>query len=120
MEGDVFKKWPTGQKTPFSLGKFTCRKLWATPIVDRLNWGETTPGNTKVRGCVLLEDMVEICEEPNDKAKFTIKVRGKSLDLEAKSPAIREKWVRAIRFFLEIRNEPGKKTVTTASRRRSS
>jgi len=114
IEGDVFKKWPTGQKTPFTLGKFTCRKLWATSNLDRLNWGETT-GKDKVRGCVLLEDMIEICEEPNDKSKFTIKARGKCLDLEAKSPALREKWVRGIRFIMET---IGKKS--SVPRRKSS
>jgi hypothetical protein len=101
-EGDVFKKWPSKNKA-IQKGSFTTRKLWASPNVDRLQWGDIL--TKKIMGFLLMQDVVYIHEDPIDKVKFTIFAQKRSLDLEAKSVWIREKWVRALRFFAEFKKK---------------
>lgn len=96
--GSVFKKWPGAGK----LGSFTTRLLWSPPAVDRLQWGDLM--NKKVYGFVLLQDIVEVRAHPDDKLKFTLFAIKRSMELEARNEATREKWIKAMRFFIEFHN----------------
>jgi hypothetical protein len=63
--------------------------------------------------------MVQVLEDETDKLKFTIFSKDRSLDLEAKSAWVRDKWVKALRFWIEYnktqpRNPSSKKSVTNA------
>lgn len=95
-EGDVFKKWP--EKRTFSAGGVS-RKIWASPDLSSLNWGEFEQ-QAKAKGSILIEDIAFIREEGVDQCKFFVVSIGRTLELEAKSPQVRDKWVRALRFFL--------------------
>jgi len=81
VAGDVFKKWPGKKK--IQKGSFTVRKIWADANLAKLNWGEIN--NAKVRGYLVLDDMVQVQEDPKDELKFTVYAKDRSLDLEAKS-----------------------------------
>jgi hypothetical protein len=94
--GDVFKKWPA--KSSLRKGSFTCRRLWCSPTVKKLSWGAIS--TSKEKGFILLSEVVYVMEDATDKLKFTVHAKGRSLDIEAKSIWIREKWIRALRFFI--------------------
>ena len=98
-EGDVFKKWPS--KVGVQKGSETTRKIWSSSNVDRLQWGDIQ--TQKVMGFLLMNDVIYVQEDAQDKLKFTITAQKRSLDLEAKSQWVREKWVRALRFFVEFK-----------------
>lgn len=98
--GSVFKKSPGHGKV---LAGFTTRLLWSPPVPDRLQWGDLL--TRKVLGFVLLQDIVHIQEDPIEKTKFTIYAMKRSLDLEARNEATREKWTKAIRFFVEFKQK---------------
>jgi len=114
VEGDMFKKWPGGRKFEENQGMlsgalqklrkgqgFTVRKVFAAPDLSQLNWSDHQTGKTK--GYIALGDVVCVDEDETDKDKlrFTVFSKGRALDLEAKSVAAREKFVRALRFFIE-------------------
>lgn len=101
-EGDVFKKWP-GRNA--AAGSASVRKLWIerTKREEKICWGDV--GTNKVKGYLPLEDVVQVFEEPDDpdNLKFSIVCVGKALDLESRTPEIRAKWIRALRFFVAER-----------------
>lgn len=101
--GEIFKKWPASHK--LQKGSYTNRKVWISNSMDRLQWGDIV--TNKVMGFLLMEDIVYIAEsdDPLQKLKFTIQAQKRALDLEAKSVFIKEKWVRALRFFLEFKQK---------------
>jgi hypothetical protein len=74
--------------------------VWSPPSVDRLQWGDLM--NKKVMGFVLVQDIVEVRAHPDDKLKFTLFACKRSLDLEARNEQTREKWIKALRFFVEF------------------
>ena len=98
-DGDVFKKWPS--KKTIQKGGLQQRRIWTSPNVDRLQWGH--PVTKEVKGELLMQDVCYIQEDATDKLKFTIFAQKRSLDLEAKSVWVREKWVRALRFFTDFK-----------------
>jgi len=103
VAGDVFKKWPGKKK--IQKGSFTVRKIWADTNLKNLNWGEiNNTKDNKAKGFLVLDDMIQVQEDPKEELKFTVYAKGRSLDLEAKSPWVREKWVRALRFFIEFKS----------------
>lgn len=99
VQGDVFTKWPGKKK--IQKGGSTSRRLWASDNLDRLQWGEIE--NNKVKGFLLMSDVVYVQQEPEDHVKFTVWALKRSLDLEAKSVWVREKWMRALNFFVEMK-----------------
>jgi len=101
--GDVFKKWPGKKK--LQKGKFTCRKIWSTPKLDRLSWGDIAQQGVKIKGFLSMDEIVQVQEDASDKLKFAIQCKERTLDLEGKSVWVREKWVRALRFYLAFRQK---------------
>jgi hypothetical protein len=70
-----------------------------------------------VKGSILLQDMVQVLEDDNDKLKFTIFSKARSLDLEAKSAWVRDKWVKALRFWIEFnKTQPRKPSSKSAAK----
>jgi hypothetical protein len=85
------------------MGSFTTRLVWSPPVVDRLQWGDLM--NKKVMGFVLIQDIVEIKEHPEDKLKFTVFTIKRSLDLEARNETTRDRWIKGLRFFIEFKQQ---------------
>jgi len=100
VAGDIFKKWPGKKK--LQKGKFTCRKICCTPKLDKISWGDM--GTSKVKGFLNFDEVVHVQEDPADKLKFAVIAKGRTLDLEAKSVWVREKWIRALRWFIFFRS----------------
>jgi len=100
-EGDVFKKWPS--RKMIQKGSFTIRRIWCGPKLDKVCWGDI--GTNKVKGFIQMEDVVQVIEDFGDPEalKFTVVAVARSLDLEAKSSYTRQRWVRAIRYFINER-----------------
>jgi len=106
--GGVFRKWPNPGTS--KLGSFTTRLIWApnptaamNSYPDRIQWGDIV--NRKVMGFVLMQDIVMIQEDPNEAAKFCVYTLKRTLPLEARNDATRDKWVRAFRFFVEFKRK---------------
>jgi len=96
--GDVFKKWP--HKMGFHKSS-SVRKVWCTPNLDQLQWGDTK--SLKVKGNVLIHDIVDIIEDsdPKNENKFALVCKDRYLNLEAKDEMVKKQWVQALRFFLD-------------------
>lgn len=86
------------------LGSFTTRLVWSPAVVDRLQWGDLM--TKKVLGFVLIQDIVEVIEHKDDPLKFTVFTIKRSLDLEARNEQTRERWIKALRFFIEFHMQP--------------
>ncbi len=100
VSGDVFKKWPegTGRK-----GEGQSRRLWCTPNLGSLNWGDVAAG-AKSKGAIELAEITEVQPDSFSYVILTIVSVGRILDLEAKSQQARDQWVRALRYFCEFRS----------------
>lgn len=96
--GSVFKKWPGASK----IGSVTTRLVWSPLAVDRMQWGDLM--TKKVMGFVLMQDIVEVREHPDDKLKFIVYALKRSLELEARNETTRDRWIKGIRFFIEFHN----------------
>jgi len=57
----------------------------------------------KNKGSLRLAQITQLIEEVKDEKKFIVVACKRSLELEAKSSEVRDKWVRALRFFVYLR-----------------
>jgi hypothetical protein len=92
------------------LGSFTTRLLWSPPpaetgaaahALDRVQWGDLL--SRKVLGFVLLSDVIHVRPDPTHACRLTLYAVRRSVELEARAPHTRDRWIAAIRFFVEFR-----------------
>jgi hypothetical protein len=98
--GDIFKKWPGKKK--IMKGTFTNRKLWCPKELNKLHWGDIQ--THKIKGSLGFEDLIAVVEDRESALKLTVLSKGRSLDLEAKSVLIRERFARALRFVIHFKD----------------
>jgi len=95
-------------KDKANLSGVTTRALWSPAVADRLHWGDMT--TRKVLGTVMMDEMVDIRADETNACKFTVVALKRTLVLEATSKPVAAQWIRALRFFVDFKQQQALQT----------